>query len=453
MLDKSLVQAGIEHPFDCRHALSEVIGHVLDTAPLLAAAFPAHFEGVEGVESVCVHNGMVAEGQDHGLGSCLANVSRPDRSGDATLWAMPPATVYVVYLPYLPLAERIVVGNWKLIPQKDLGDADALDVHTAELARGFAVLHDLRDATGAFGAFARPSDGSVGDDPGSMAPLVDLRRALLVAVLDGNQSPLTPKDEHDPNAGHAAMTSENALVVANGISYEGGYTGTRSGGRIPTLNIGVSVVPDPGNSGLPRSPKIPTPTDLLLPTMGRPLDHEYADAAWQSITRGTDAARRLGRAIEWLRLAWINVTELTGDLRIPALRAGFEVLFDSDEETVLAERLKTLVGDTTQPRLRQRAHPVTGKVWSKHLTDVEWWFWDFSFLRNDLMHGREPADERWLHEGQSHVGLGEAYLRKAIKGTIAQDGHQSILDDMAFRVAVREVRARLRASGDPRADD
>lgn len=359
---------------------------------------------------------------------------------------MPPATVYVVYLPYLPLTDRIVVGDWELIPQQDLQDADTLDPRTAQLARGFAVLHDLRGTTHPFGAFARPNDGRVGDDPGSTVPLINLRRALLVAVLNGNQSPLTPEDEHDPNAGHAAMTSENALIVANGISYEGGYTATRSGGQIPRLNIGVSVLAD---SDLPPSPKIQAPADLLLPTMGRPIDHEYAHATWESITRGTDAARRLGRAIEWLRLAWINVTELTGDLRIPALRAGFEVLFDSDDEAVLAERLKTLVGDTTKPRLRQRAHPVTAKLWSKQLTDVEWWFWDFSFLRNDLMHGREPTEERWLHEGQSHVGLGEAYLRWAIKATVAQDGHQSILDDMAFRVAAREVRARLRAASHP----
>ena len=188
---------------------------------------------------------------------------------DATLLLVSPTTVYVVYVPYLPLTDRIVVGEWELIPRQDLQDADALDARTAELARGFAGLHDLRDTTHAFGAFARPRNGGVGDDPGSAVPLVNLRRALLVAVLDGNQSPLTPEDERDPNAGHAAMTSENALVVANGISYEGGYTGTRSGGRVPTLNLGVSVVADPD---LSPTPKIPAPSDLLLPTMARRLD-------------------------------------------------------------------------------------------------------------------------------------------------------------------------------------
>jgi hypothetical protein len=73
--------------------------------------------------------------------------------------------------------------------------------------------------------------------------------------------------------------------------------------------------------------------------MARPLDAEYAHAVWESIRRGTDAARRLGRAIDWLRLAWINVTELTNDLRMPALRAGFEVLFDSENTEVLGQRL------------------------------------------------------------------------------------------------------------------
>jgi hypothetical protein len=356
---------------------------------------------------------------------------------------MPPSIVYVVYAPYLPLRERIVVGDWELIPQRDLQESDALDGRVAELARGFADLHDLRATTGSFGAFARQLDGRIGDDPKDVALIRDLRRALVVVVLDGNQSPLTPEGERNPNAGHAATTSENALVVANGIDYEGGWTGTMSGGRIRSLNLGVSVVASPE---LPLNPKIQPPADLLLPIMARAVDGEYACAVWESIRRGTDDARRLGRAIEWLRLAWINVTELTSDLRIPALRAGFEVLFDSDKEQILAQKLKALVEDATQPHRRHAVHPVTGKPWSRELTDVEWWFWNFSFLRNDLMHGREPTEERWLHEGRPHVDLGEAYLRWAIKSTVAHDGHKDILEDMIFRRAAREARVRLRAA-------
>ena len=95
---------------------------------------------------------------------------------------------------------------------------------TSEFCNWLAELYDLGRATGAFGAFARPLNGRVGDNPNDVAPRRDLRRGLVVAVLDGNQSPLTPADETDPNAGHSATTSENALVVANGINYEGGYT-------------------------------------------------------------------------------------------------------------------------------------------------------------------------------------------------------------------------------------
>lgn len=124
---------------------------------------------------------------------------------------MPPSTVYVVYAPYLPLRERIVVGDWELIPQRDLQEEDALDGRVAELARGFAGLYDLRDTTGAFGAFACQLDGRVGDEPSDVASIRDLRQALVVAVLDGNQGSLTPENERDLNAGHAATTSENAL--------------------------------------------------------------------------------------------------------------------------------------------------------------------------------------------------------------------------------------------------
>jgi len=136
-------------------------------------------------------------------------VGRRRSGGDRYLGAVPPATAYVVYAPYLPLKERVVVGDWELIPQRDLQARDALDERVSQLARGLAELYDLRDRAGAFGAFARPLNGCVGDDPTDVAPI---RRALVVAVLDGNQSPLTPADERDPNAGHAATTSENALA-------------------------------------------------------------------------------------------------------------------------------------------------------------------------------------------------------------------------------------------------
>jgi hypothetical protein len=185
----------------------------------------------------------------------------------------------------------------------------------------------------------------------------------------------------------------------------------------------------------------------LLPSMERSFDQKYAQAAWDSLSRNSDAARRIGRAIEWLGLAWLNATGVAADLRIPALHAGFETLFDSDEIKVIANRLAVALEDGTTRSLRERVHPATGKLWSEELTDVEWWFYDFSFLRNDLMHGRIPVQEAWRHNGQGQVSLGEGYLRRAIKCVIGLDGHQDILDDMRFQREVRETRLRLRTEG------
>ena len=76
---------------------------------------------------------------------------------------MPPENVYVVYAPYLPLSERVVVGAWELIPKAHLCESDAIDERAEKWARGFADLFDVREATRPFGAFARQLDGLVGD--------------------------------------------------------------------------------------------------------------------------------------------------------------------------------------------------------------------------------------------------------------------------------------------------
>ena len=47
-----------------------------------------------------------------------------------------PETIYVVYLPYLPLAERLAVGFWEAIPRTALREDDCLDTRTMELALG-----------------------------------------------------------------------------------------------------------------------------------------------------------------------------------------------------------------------------------------------------------------------------------------------------------------------------
>jgi hypothetical protein len=353
-----------------------------------------------------------------------------------------PPRVWVVYLPYLPLRDRATAGEWELIPKGDLRDGDCIDGRSFELARSLADLYGLPDAPrGAAGAFARPRAGGVGEDPERWEELRDLYRACVVAVIDVNDSPLLPEEERDPSAGHYALTSDNASVVAHGIDREGAFTGSVTGSRVPRQSLGISVLP--GNQEeLPRI-TFPPPADLRIPFGRTVLDTEYADATWQSIRRGDDAARRLGRAIDWLALAWLNLTALSDDIRIPALRAGFEVLLDSDSSDELAERLSQLLRDES-PAVERWWVTRAGKPTSAELTDVAWWFTRFSFLRSDLMHGRSTGQPEWLHGDLYQTDLGEWYLREAIKHTVANDGHPAVVENLRWRTVERDARELLK---------
>ena len=65
-LDKPLLYARVVQPFDCRHALSEVVRDLLDWAPILSRPLPPHFERVQGVESVVARldSGEIGTKQD-----------------------------------------------------------------------------------------------------------------------------------------------------------------------------------------------------------------------------------------------------------------------------------------------------------------------------------------------------------------------------------------------------
>jgi hypothetical protein len=348
-----------------------------------------------------------------------------------------PETIFVVYFPYLPLRERTRVGNWEVLPKAELTERDCQDGRCLELAGGLGKLYVLPgDAQGAAGAFVRSQEGRIGDDPGEPERLQDLYRAWVVTVLDGNESPLLPLDERDPNAAHYALTSDNAQLVAHGINREHGFTAAVSGSRVRYRSLGIPVLGE--QPGIPRM-TFPPPADLRIPFGRTVLDAEYADATWQSIRRGSDEARQLARAIDWLALAWLNLTALSDDIRIPTLRAGFEVLLDSDDYIELARRLARLLKDESEGADRtwtsRAGTPVT-----KQVTDVAWWFVRFSFLRNALMHGRLPERQDWLHDDRNQTDLGEWYLRDAIKHTVALDDHKEILEKLRWRAFSREAR-------------
>ena len=127
------------------------------------------------------------------------------------------------------------------------------------------------------------------------------------------------------------------------------------------------------------------------------------------------------------------------DARILALRAGFDVLFGGAETRELRERFSALLDPPDAPR--------TAREWDDHhgnhrapfdLTDLEWWFQSFALLRNKIAHGGQLESEEYdFDDGTPYVWHAERNLRRAIKQTVADAGHEDVLLD-AFDRVVRQ---------------
>lgn len=344
---------------------------------------------------------------------------------------------FVAYAPYLPLRDFQAIGPWQLIPRHKLEAEDVVAKAPVRLAENFADLFELPVPNGpSCGAFLHLQGTRFGAEPAEVDQrLMHAFLALAVAVIDANPSALD--HNRDPNAGHRSMTSENARIAAARISDEG-YTTLLSGSRVPRLDMGVYV--GEGATWL-KDQKIPPPADLRIPSFAAMPSFAYAEAAYESVARDTKTARRLRRAILWLTLAWLNTEGLTDDLRVPALRAGFEVLLSREKSLQLARVLAQLLQDDTAKRKRTwRANKVDRTA---HLSDIAWWFMRFSLLRNELMHGTEPPPDAWRHSKIRHVNLAEAYLRLAIKATIAKE-NKGLRNEMAIQRQVKALRQEMR---------
>lgn len=174
--------------------------------------------------------------------------------------------------------------------------------------------------------------------------------------------------------------------------------------------------------------QIRPPPELHVPFMHPPIDELYAGSLWEELSRDTDLGRRLGRAIDWLDIAWRNTASIDEDARIVALRAGFEVLLAAGDETrAIRQALSVLLDSSDADKATRTWTSRSSRTLSENMTDLEWWFQHFSFLRNKLMHGEEPADADYTHEGERHLWLAETHLRQAVKRTVADGGHPEVL--------------------------
>lgn len=340
----------------------------------------------------------------------------------------------VLLYPYLPLRGRQSVGPWELVPARNLEDDDAPTPEAARAIRGLVELYELPEDLGQFGALAKPAGGLVGDEFERQA-MRALGRALVVALLAGNPSLLTPEEERSGNEGHMMLTSDNAIGYGHPLG-EDGYVAVEEGAIATVLRGGLNVF-RPGA-------KISTPIEVRAPMLSRELDGELADAVHQVLTAETADARRLGRAIDWLDLAWRNTSSINRDLRLAALKSAFEILFDSGDVAVLRQRLSALLDPEHVERTERRWVDRRGRERVQSMSDLEWWFTNFAFLRNAILHGDDLDGDDYLFEnGREHLWLADARLREAIIELDARAGHPEIrLDPFA-----RELRRAYRESG------
>jgi hypothetical protein len=323
--------------------------------------------------------------------------------------------MFMMYAPYLPLRERASVNGWVVLPIAELDEAEYASERAQAGAPGLAMLYALDDSESRdAGAFVyRPSSGIgaefTGDD------VLTMHRALVVMALHGNPDP--PRVEGDrefTRGGDTALTSDNALVYGHPIAPDG-YVAAEYGAVARTLSGGYNVF-------RPREIRIRPPGDLYMPSHRRHLDGELADAVHRCITRDTDPARRLHRAIAWLDLAWRNAQSITPDMRIPTVRSGFEVLFNSGKTKVLYRALSDLLDPEGAPRT-----PRTWIDYRHHynddLTALQWWFVCFTLLRNRIAHGKPVPVESHRHDNHYQTDLGLVHLQRAIRATVIARGY------------------------------
>ena len=342
--------------------------------------------------------------------------------------AAEPPRSEVLLFPYLPVTDRVELGPFELIPRRLFEDGDAQHPWVAEAVRGLFELYKVRTASTGHGVVIRPQDGRVGDaiEREVMTPL---RRILVAAVLDGNPQVTEPERQQ----GHSVATSDNALLYGHRLD-PAGWVAVQYGLMVETTVGGLQIGTEHG--------EIHAPAELHLPLTGGFVDRDYLAALWPVVTAGTDDARRVGRAIDWLDLSWRTTTSITEEMRIMTLKAGFEILFDSEDVVVLRERLSALLDEPEAPHQTRTWTNRAGNERSAEMTDLEWWFTQFTFLRNAIAHGDEIADADFDHGGKRHIWVAEARLRQAIKRTVAgQAAEPDILVDPLERAARRAIRA------------
>ena len=282
-------------------------------------------------------------------------------------------------------------------------------------ARGLLRLYGAGADDHIAGTLAAPPGGRIGDAV-PVEQLATLRRAIVVGLLEGNPTPpalVEDPEDVDPNGGWKSATSDNAAIWGHPVD-DSGYTAVEYGAMVTTLSGGHNVLRD-------DSVHIARPAELPMPFMYGSFDGVYANAAFAVLATPNDRSRRLARAIDWLDLAWRNSPSVPPEVRVVLIRTGFEVLFGSDNTYVVRDELSALLEADNVARQVRTWPTRSGKVQTAELSDLAWWFMQFAFLRNAIMHGDAVLAATLEHEGRPHIWLGELRLRQAIRALVEVD--------------------------------
>jgi hypothetical protein len=331
----------------------------------------------------------------------------------------------VVLFPYLSLQERVRVGVWELIPKNDLKAQDAVDQFTLELARQHLGLYSLPEADKSVaercGSFARPAGRPIGE-PVDRSTFPALRLSVLGALLSMNPG------EDTSNPGMTVSTAENATLYGHPLN-AAGRVAVEYGSMMRTLIGGLRA------AEAPRF--IPHPVELHLPWAGSQLDADLADALCGLLMLSNDDSRRLSTTLEWLDISWRNTDSITSQVRVMALKSGFEVLLGVGEK--LEDQRGALSALLDPPGATRRPHThknLKGADIEIDVTDLEWWFTTFTFLRNAIAHGREVSDADWQFNGKKQVMAAQERLLEAIRKRAADttDRRHLLMDPQQRRI-------------------
>ena len=235
-------------------------------------------------------------------------------------------SAHALLFPYLWIRERMEVGPYQAISREALVKDDFASTQIETDVHGLLKMYEMRGSMAdRFGCVVRRSDGKVGDrfDRNEMRPI---RRAIVVALLDR-----VPEIGQKQNTqGWHVPTSDNALVYLHQLDGSG-YVAVDYGRMVELTVSGLRI-------GEEHS-RIHSPSELHAPFLGPDPDDVYLDALYTELTAGTAEARRLGRAADWLDLAWRNTTSIDDDTRILAIYSGFEVLLAEEGAAALGRAL------------------------------------------------------------------------------------------------------------------